>query len=320
MLVSCIRSIGQVIEKMNKKKLRIELSNRRLEIDSMNNVINYLHTQIENNNNSYDSLERVINQTRKISDKNQIEKNNLQIINTDLTKINLELSKEKYALKDSFAKLQKINTDLTKINLELSKELYTLKDSFAKLQTLTDNVDFLRELIINKYLRNKTFKIKYYNSHDGTCPEGGSFTSICEIDNKFYLGDISCGGKQIVRPYDISKQSYLNSWKISIKDNLELSYIEFDKVHKGTITYKPIEWRDYTLSDSTYMCSAVINEDQLKIPIGIIELETIRGSDDFMIYYLIGNKTYLFNNKCYNVFNAIILESTRVEIIMTESN
>ena len=288
-LASCIRSVGQVIEKMDKKELRIELSARLLEIDSMNNVIFNLHTQITKNKNSYDSLVSVINQTRIISDKNEVEKINLQ----------------------------KINIDLTKINLELSKQIYSQK---IHLQSITDNGDFIRELIINKYLRNKTFKIKYYNSHDGTGPDGGSFTSISEIDNKFYIGDISNGGKEIVKLADISKLSRLNSWKLIIKDNLEFSYIVYDKVHNGTITYKPIEWRDFILADSTYMCSAVINEEQLKIPIGFIELETIRGPFDFMIYYLIGKSTYFFNGKHYHVFNTIVLESNNVKILMTESN
>ena len=217
-LASCIRSVGQVIEKMDKKELRIELSARLLEIDSMNNVIFNLHTQITKNKNSYDSLVSVINQTRIISDKNEVEKINLQ----------------------------KINIDLTKINLELSKQIYSQK---IHLQSITDNGDFIRELIINKYLRNKTFKIKYYNSHDGTGPDGGSFTSISEIDNKFYIGDISNGGKEIVKLADISKLSRLNSWKLIIKDNLEFSYIVYDKVHNGTITYKPIEWRDFILAE-----------------------------------------------------------------------
>lgn len=276
MLASCTRSVGQVIEKMNKKELRIELSTRRLEIDSMNNVIFYLHTQITKNNNSYDSLVSGINQTRIISDKNKVEKINMQ------------------------------------------KKIYTLKDSLAKYKSMTNNGDFIRELIINKYLRNKTFKLKYYNSHDGTGPNGGSFTSISEIDNKFYIGDISNGGKEIVKMQN--GPSHLNSWKFIIRDNLEFSYIRYDKVNNGTINYKPIEWRDFIQSDSTYMSSAVINEDQLKIPIGFIELETIRGPFDFMIYYLIGKSTYFFNGKSYNVFNTIVLESNNVKILMTESN
>tara|TARA_B110000090_G_C13304585_1_gene417125 strand:- start:169 stop:999 length:831 start_codon:yes stop_codon:yes gene_type:complete len=276
MLASCTRSVGQVIEKMNKKELRIELSTRRLEIDSMNNVIFYLHTQITKNNNSYDSLVSGINQTRIISDKNEVEKINMQ------------------------------------------KKIYTLKDSLAKYKSMTNNGDFIRELIINKYLRNKTFKLKYYNSHDGTGPNGGSFTSISEIDNKFYIGDISNGGKEIVKMQN--GPSHLNSWKFIIRDNLEFSYIRYDKVNNGTINYKPIEWRDFIQSDSTYMSSAVINEDQLKIPIGFIELETIRGPFDFMIYYLIGKSTYFFNGKSYNVFNTIVLESNNVKILMTESN
>ena len=292
MLASCILSFGQVIEKMDKKELRIELSARRLELDSINNVILYQHTQKTKNNHTYDSLVSVINQARLSSDKIEVEKINLQ----------------------------KTNNDLTKINIELSKEIFTLKDSLAKYKSTTDNVDFLRELIINKYLRNKTFKLKYYNSHDGNCGEGPSYSSICEIDNKFYFGDISCGGKQIVKLADISKLSHLNSWKLIIKDNLEFSYTEFDKFQRGTITYKPIEWRDFIQSDSTYLCSAVMNEDQLKIPIGFIELETIRGPFDFMIYYLIGKSTYFFNGKSYNVFNTIVLESNNVEILMTESN
>jgi len=292
MLASCIFSFGQVIEKMDKKELRIELSARLQEIDSMNNLIFTLHTQILKNKNSYDSLVNLINQTRLISDKNEVEKINLQ----------------------------KTNEDLTKINLELSKQIYTLKDSLTKYKSRTDNGDFIRELIINKYLRNKTFKIKYYNSHDGTGPDGGSFTSIYEIDNKFYIGDISNGGKEIVKLADIGKLSHLNSWKLIIKDNLEFSYIDYDKVHNGTITYKPIEWRDFIQSDSIFMCSAVINEEQLKIPIGFIELETIRGPFDFMIYYLIGRSTYLFNGKYYHVFNPIVLESNNVKILMTESN
>lgn len=276
MLASCTRSVGQVIEKMNKKELRFELSTRRLEIDSMNNVIFYLHTQITKNNNSYDSLVSGINQTRIISDKNEVEKINMQ------------------------------------------KKIYTLKDSLAKYKSMTNNGDFIRELIINKYLRNKTFKLKYYNSHDGTGPNGGSFTSISEIDNKFYIGDISNGGKEIVKMQN--GPSHLNSWKFIIRDNLEFSYIRYDKVNNGTINYKPIEWRDFIQSDSTYMSSAVINEDQLKIPIGFIELETIRGPFDFMIYYLIGKSTYFFNGKSYNVFNTIVLESNNVKILMTESN
>jgi len=143
MLASCIISFGQVIEKMDKKELRIELSARRLELDSINNVILYLHTQITKNIHTNDSLVSVINQTRLSSDKNEVEKINLQ----------------------------KTNNDLTKINFELSKEIFTLKDSLAKHKSTTDNVDFLRELIINKYLRNKTFKLKYYNSRDGNCGE-----------------------------------------------------------------------------------------------------------------------------------------------------
>jgi hypothetical protein len=244
------------------------------------------------NNNSYDSLVSLINQTRIFSDKVEVEKTNIQ----------------------------KTNVYLTKINNELSKKIYVLNDSLKNYKSRNDNGDFVRELIINKYLRNKTFKIKYYNSHDGTGPEGGSFTSIYEIDNKFYFGDISNGGKEIVKLADISKLRYLNSWKFSIKDNLEFSYIDDNKVHNGTISYKPIEWRDFIQSDSTYMCSAVINEELLKIPIGFIELETSRGPFDFMIYYLIGKSTYLFNGKYYHVFNTIVLESNNVRILMTETN
>jgi hypothetical protein len=291
-LASCICLVGQVIEKMDKKELRVELSARIQEIDSMNNLIFTLRTQILKNNNSYDSLFGLINQARILSDKVEVEKKNMQ----------------------------KTNVYLTKINNELSKKIYVLNDSLENYKSRNDNGDLIRELIINKYLRNRTFKIEYYNSHDGTGPEGGNFTEIYEIDNKFYIGDISNGGKEIVKLADKSKLRHLNSWKLSIKDNLEFSYIDYNKVYNGTISYKPIEWRDFIQSDSTYMCSAVMNEEQLKIPIGFIELETSRGPFDFMIYYLLGKATCLFNGKYYHVFNPIVLESNNVRILLTETN
>ena len=291
-LASCICSVGQVIEKMDKKELRVELSARIQEIDSMNNLIFTLRTQILKNNNSYDSLVSLINQARIFSDKVEVEKKNMQ----------------------------KTNVYLSKINNELSKKIYVLNDSLENYKSRNDNGELIRELIINKYLRNKTFKIKYYYSHDGTGPEGGNFTKIYEIDNKFYIGNISNGGKEIVKLADNSTLRHLNSWKFSIKDNLEFSYIEDNKVYNGTISYKPIEWRDFIPSDSTYMCSAVMNEEQLKIPIGFIELETSRGPFDFMIYYLLGKATCLFNGKYYHVFNPIVLESNNVRILLTETN
>lgn len=291
-MASWAHTFGQEIEKMDKKELRLELSNRLTEIDSIMNVNLSLQSEITKHKNRNDSLIHVLKQTRLLID--IIEAENISI----KTKI----------------------IDLDIQNKELVRKIETIKDSLVSSNNEEKNTDYIRELIINKYLRNKTFKITYYNSHDGTGPDGGSFSSIAEINDKYYIGDISNGGEQTVRLADNTELSYCNSWILIIKDNLEFSYKEGDKIVQGNISYKPIKWLDFIQSDSTYLSSLITNEDQLKLPIGFAELETIRGPYDFMIYFLVGEKTYWFNGKKYQAFNSIILESNNVEIIMSQTN
>jgi hypothetical protein len=50
------------------------------------------------------------------------------------------------------------------------------------------------------------------------------------------------------------------------------------------------------------------------------DLPVYKATYDFMIYFLVGEKTYWFNGKKYQAFNSIILESNNVEIIMSQTN
>ncbi len=294
-LVSWTCVVGQEIEKLDKKELRIELSVRRSEIDSLKNINLSLQSQIKKHKHYKDSLISILEQVRLTSEKIEAE--------------NIEIKKE--------------IIDLETQNKGLVKKIDTLIDSLISSKNQRNSSYFTRELLINKYLKNKTFKIKYYNSHDGTGPDGGSFTSITEIDDKYYIGDVSNGSKQLIKLANNSQISNFNSWRLIIKDNLEFNYRDYrdgNKVVQGSISYEPIKWLDFVQSDSIYFSSVIINEDQLKLPIGIIELGTIRGPFDFMIYFLVGERRYWFNGKEYRAFNPIILESNNVEIIMTQTN
>jgi hypothetical protein len=292
-LASWNDSVGQQqIEKMDKKELRIELSARRTEIDSMMNINLSLISQITMLKNSYDSLKNIFTKTKLISDKIEAE-----IIDKKSKIIILENK-----------------------NNELSRKIDSLMDSLNKSNNSENYLYYIRELIINKYLRNKTFKLKYYNSYDGVGPNGGSFTSIIETNDKYYIGDMINGGKQNVRLADYNDQLYYNAWSLNIDNNLQFRYNHGNEVIRGSINIKSTKWSDYITSDSTYFSSLITNQDQLKLPIGFIQLETIRGPFNFMIYFLVGEEKYWFNGKEYGAFNSVIIQSNNVQVIMSNIN
>ena len=177
-------TFGQGFENMNKKEMRFELSSKQLEVDSLNKVLFYLGTETTNSKKSYDSLFSVITEIKRILEKTEKEKNIIQIQ----------------------------NIDLDQINKTHSKIIDILNDSILYLNNQIKNEDYLRALVINKYLRKKTFKIKYYNERVGVGPQGYSFTSIAEINNKYYIGDISNGGKQTIKLADNDQQFFYNSY------------------------------------------------------------------------------------------------------------
>jgi hypothetical protein len=289
-------SFSQSIEKLDKKELRIELIAKQQKIDSLNNVIYNLNILIGNARKSYDSI---------------------VASNTEVKRFYNETKSENIKIQTENLKIQTENLYLQQSNDELLKKTSLLKDSIIHLKSQINNYDSLRFMLVNKYLRNKKFKLKYYNSHDGTCAEGGSFTTIAELNGKYYIGDITCGKKEVIKLAENNQQSSFNLWNFVVDDNLEFIYTKFNEQHKGEISTKSIEWQDY-FSDSSYMSSVIVNEDQLKVPLGFIESETIRGPFPFMIYFLIGKRSYLFNGQNIVIYNPIILESNKVTIILTD--
>jgi hypothetical protein len=185
-------------------------------------------------------------------------------------------------------------------------------------QLCADNNGYFRRIIIDKYLLNKEFRIKYYNSYSGSGPDGGVFFTIAEVNNKYYTGDFYAG-EEVIQNADSEQLKSINSWRIKFHSNLEFEYSESETKYRGKISYKAIEWRDDSFMDSTYLCSIKISDDQLKVPLGIIELETVRGSFDFYIYYLIGKAQFSFNGKDHYAYNPIVFESMHVTKLFVES-
>ncbi len=264
--------------------------------------------QIEVLNGRLDSLNRILESERGVS--------------------NQKLQEYENEIRDLKSQLSKIQLGLTKT----TKELNTLKIANDSLISLTDSIknftnhdEYLRKLIVDKYLKNKTFGIKYYSSYDGVGPDGGSFTTIIDQNGKFYIEDIGNGGPpngtQEIEIVQNDRLAFFTSWKFAIDEKLNFVYTDGDQLVSGKVSYLPAEGSEY-FSDSTYLSSIISLENSIKIPIGVISLETIRGNWKFHVYFLVGKEEFSFplvsNSKKYSAFNPIVLESRHVRIIMTE--
>ena len=251
-------------------------------------------------------MEREISKTYKIESIRKIQSLNNSIKEFEFKVLQLDLNIEE---KDE-------NEEV------LQKQIKVLTDS---IKNFVSHDEYLRKLIIDKYLKNKTFGIKYYRSYTGVGPDGGSITTILEQNGKFHIEDMRNGGPPLgTQKIEIVPNEQLanfSSWKFAIDDKLKYFYTDGDQVVSGKVSYLPVDWSEY-FRDSTFSTSIIFSEKSIKVPIGIINLETIRGVWDFYVYFLIGREEFsfplIFNRKKYFAFNPIVLESQHVTIIMSE--
>jgi hypothetical protein len=286
---------GQDIENMDKKELRGYCSYLLHEIDSLNSVIT-------TTKHKYIELSSKID--NKISEFNE-----------------LKVFKEKIDLK--YENCEKDNIDIQKQLTKIEAHVRVLNDSLDYCRTINEKsitYSSLRELIIQKYIMNRTFKLQYYNENVGT---GGNY-SIAKINGKYYK-QLSQWDfeeeKEKIKITEISKQeSYYNNWKFFVNDKLEFKYLQNEVNKTGTINPNSFDVGENQYPDSIIPSSVILNDTIFKLPLGNLELETGRGPWDFIIYYYIGRVEYYFNDKKHYTYNPIVLESDHVEIILTENN
>jgi len=280
--------LSQEIDKLGKKELRNAYNSKSAELDSLQQLFNDTLTA---------KNKEIINLNYKIDNlKNQI------------NKIEIEM-----------AECEKTTNTLTSKNKSVIDLIRLFQDS---LQNSTSNYE-LRKTLIDMYLRNRVYKLRYYESIGRAGITGPDIFKIARIDDKYYTSDFSDSynkDKPIIElANDEQTKKYFN-WGIEIDNNFRFQYNDTDENKTGTINKTTFEWRDFSYSDSLYNSSVIFGENYIKLPIAIIELETIRGVSDFFIYLYIGRKDFSFNEKQYSSYCSIILTSSFDDIILTNTN
>ncbi|MFM7672404.1 MAG: hypothetical protein ACKO6Q_07440 [Bacteroidota bacterium] len=277
--------------------------------------------QIQENKNSINEIK---GQIGVLSEKSTTESS---LFNKRYDTIQILLQNQKQELAQLGSDIDSVRRQIVNYG-ELIKILDEKIDSVSKRSLMeSSNVDINAKLmserleLINKYIRGKNYRLLYYHSYDGVGPDGGSFTSIANINGSYYLGDISNGGAQKISRH--TEQSYIiNKFSLSVDKNLRFIIVIGDDIKSGYISISHGIWGNdpNMFPDSVSSKVLIKNNDVTYLPIIIQEFSTIRGDWDFNIYLHVGKVKYSFGKKEYEITNPIIFQSTHVEYIFYSIN
>lgn len=198
---------------------------------------------------------------------------------------------------------------------------FLLANSIDSLQKYADQFDSLfvfraiRRAIIEHFILNRNFNLIY--AYNEAYDEDGGFLSktIVKQNEKFYQSSSINSSPINLKIMEAVFQNELAEWTLNFKSDYSVIYRDNLTETNGFIAKDAYQWKGFSFDPHPANDILVLSDETIYIPLGTIEINKNENMESFFMYYILGKFDMGIENVEVCFYNGVKLMSENSEYV-----